>query len=79
MIHISTIKSEIDNRSLVPVLQNVPKPQKSILNLIVPNLFQYHLFITKCMPSHLDNSFICYLAIPVFKEGFNNVILNRLI
>ena len=33
MIHMSTIRSEIDNSSLVPVLQNDPKLQLSILNL----------------------------------------------
>ena len=31
MIHMSTIQIEIDNSSLVPVLQNGPKPQKSNL------------------------------------------------
>ena len=31
MIHMSTFKSEIDNSSLVQVLQNGPKPQQSIL------------------------------------------------
>ena len=29
----STIRSEIDNSSLVPVLQNGPKPQLSILKI----------------------------------------------
>ena len=33
MMHMSTIRSEIDNSSLVPVLQNGPKPQLSILKI----------------------------------------------
>ena len=33
-----TIRSEMDNSSLLPVLQNGPKPQLSILKLIVSYL-----------------------------------------
>ena len=64
MIHISTIRSKIDNSSLVPVLQNVPKPQLSILNasLILSKIYMHihniHLEGTVYQIFDIGHSFI---------------------
>ena len=50
MIHMSTIRSKIDNSSLMPVPQNGPKPQLSILK------GTHSLAISKSLDSNDQNS-----------------------